>query len=290
VVHEAQEVTRDCRDLVLYCEKEQIVDSDLRELERAAASGDSQARLRFFAAAKRSDDLELALVLKIEERVYSAAMFALAAAERGVDPGSSRFYDGRVIESTLAVTEDDCVRALARCARELVGLASWRLLLLKKCGYQGVPVVAGVLAARSTDGEVALAIRSCGPLGLGLRSSNRFPFELDEDDLGALSATIEALRVFSIPVLPTDDDFRAARRAMRRAGGGPLVRPRTTPPAESIATWAEYAPERRGRSAWIDEPDTMSPTYANGTRPIVLAPLAAARRWAALWRSVGALW
>jgi len=266
------------------------VDSDLRELERLAQGGDDKARLRFFAAAARSDDPDLALIRKIEDRVYAAAMLALAVAERGgLDPESSRFWDGRVIEQTLLATEDDCVRTLARCVRRLSGSAAWGLVLLKRRS-EGAPFVAGVLAGKSTDGHVALAVRSKETVELGFTSALdrdgeplRLPYSLD-DDLRVFSATLEPLSlIFGIHVLPSREDLNEARRAMRRARGGPLVRPRVAPPAEAIATWAEYAPERRGRDAWIDDPEIMSPTYANGTRPIVIAPANAARRWASLW-------
>lgn len=263
------------------------MDSDLRVLERAATDGDATARVRFFAAALRGDDAEAALLAKIDERVYAAAMFALAAVETGVDPESSRFYSGGVIESTLAVTEDDCVRVLARCVRRLTGSATWDVVLLKELQIGAWPVIAGALAGKSADGQVALAIRSKTLVNWfepWIRKSIRVAPVVDHSCVSYMTATLEAMsQVFGIHVLPNEDDIRAARRAMRQARGGPLVRPRVPPPSQSIAIWADYAPERNGKSAWIDQPGTMSPTYANGTRPIVLAPESVVRRWASLW-------
>jgi hypothetical protein len=270
------------------------VDSDLRVLERAAPT-DDQARLRFFAAAARSEDPNLASIIKIQDRVYTAAMLALAVVERGgIDPESSRFYDGGVIPSTLSVTEDDCVRALARCVRGLTGAAAWSVFMLRELSpgsFDGKhPFAAAVLAGKSEDGHVGLAIRSKG-ISTAFSSwtwasvrPGLMPIPSPLTDLSFFVASLEALSFFfSIHVLPSREDFNAARSAMRRAGGGPLVRPRVPSPTEAISTWAEYAPERRGREAWIDGPDVMSPTYANGTRPIVIAPEADVRRWAALW-------
>lgn len=266
------------------------VDTELRELERAA-SGDGLARQRFFAAAARGSDPGLASIVKIQDRVYMAAMLALAVAERGgLDVESSRFGQD-VIQSTFAITEDDCVRALARCVRALTGAASWALLLLKGQKCEGASLtLAGILAGKSADGHVALAIRSQSVRELSFTSGinshgepTGFPYKLD-DDLAAFSATLESLSVvFRIQVLPSREALNEARRAMRRVRGGPLIRPRVPRPVDAIATWAEYAPERLGCTAWIDDPGTISPTYANGTRPIVIAPEDDARRWAALW-------
>lgn len=211
-------------------------DTELRELERAACSGDAMARVQFLRAAERSGVEELQALGALEEIVYHAAAYVLVGVQAcSMDAvGIVKALGGRPAPSS-SLTEDDVVSMLAACARRVAagGVAAWDV---RKSAVW--PAATGVVDRAIT---VMAAKNERDELALGVRAETWFD---EQDGFDWMKATVEApCRHFMLRILPTRDDLREYRRAVREGRMTPAPFPYREQFRDEVSRWIAEAPE-----------------------------------------------